>query len=308
MIRNVWRLQGLNAFVNDGVRKGCRSLSTVVSNRNVSTSSSASTSTSSSKVEEEDNLVKIEIDNNIATLILNRKPVNSLSFELLTAISSSIKEVEKDRKVNSLIIKSSSRATFSAGLDLTELYNPSPTRLPKFWRSFQQLFIDLYGSRLATVAAIEGHAPAAGCMIALSCDNRVMGNKAGVIGLNESKFGICAPPWLGQLMLRSIGFRNGEKALALGTLYTPQEALSLGLVDRVVEQEDVLGVAREVAEEWSAIPPHALVACKTLSRKEFIDDLIQNRDEDVDYFCNFITNDKVQAGLGAYLESLKNKK
>jgi 3,2-trans-enoyl-CoA isomerase len=96
----------------------------------------------------------------------------------------------------SMILASGLPSIFSAGLDLTELYKPDPSRLPKFWESFQQLYFDLYGSRLATIAAMNGHAPGAGCMIALSCDYRIMSK--GKIGLNESKLGICAPPWLGQ--------------------------------------------------------------------------------------------------------------
>jgi 3,2-trans-enoyl-CoA isomerase len=95
-----------------------------------------------------------------------------------------------------MILTSSLPSIFSAGLDLTELYKPDPSRLPKFWESFQQLYIDLYGSRLAIIAAMNGHAPAAGCMLALSSDYRIMSK--GKIGLNESKLGICAPPWLGQ--------------------------------------------------------------------------------------------------------------
>ncbi len=234
--------------------------------------------------------------------------INDHAISRCTALSTSLKTLENNPKVKSVVITSSS-PTFSAGLDLTELYQPSPERLNKFWTSFQQLFIDLYGSRLATVGAINGHAPAAGCMIALSCDYRIMADSGGaVIGLNESKFGIVAPPWLGQLMLRTVGFRTGEMALALGTLFQAQDALNVGLVDRVVKQQELMNECQKVAEEWGSIPSHARESCKLLARKEFIDDLIQNRDKDLAYFCNFITNEKVQMGLGAYLESLKKKK
>lgn len=58
----------------------------------------------------------------------------------------------------------------------------------------QQLYIDLYSSRLATVAAVQGHAPAAGCFLAMACDYRIMsagdGKKVPTIGLNETRLGI----------------------------------------------------------------------------------------------------------------------
>jgi 3,2-trans-enoyl-CoA isomerase len=104
--------------------------------------------------------------------------------------------LEANEKVQAMILTSGLNSIFSAGLDLTELYSPDADRLPRFWESFQQVFLDLYGSRLATIAAMNGHALAAGCMLALSCDYRIMSK--GTIGLNESKLGIAAPPWLGK--------------------------------------------------------------------------------------------------------------
>ena len=73
------------------------------------------------------------------------------------AISASLKQIESNPKIQSVIISSSNPAIFSAGLDITELISPSEERLLKFWNSLQQVYIDLYGSRLATIAAIQGH-------------------------------------------------------------------------------------------------------------------------------------------------------
>lgn len=234
------------------------------------------------------------------------------SFIRCEAISTAIKEIESNKKVQGMVLTSSNPSTLSAGLDLNELYNPDPARLTKFWTSFQQLFLDLYGSRLAVIGAIGGNAPAAGCMLALCCDYRIMAStpskgRPPVIGLNEAKFGIAAPPWLGALMLRTIGFRQGELALSLGTLYTPEQALAIGMVDAIVPGDEVMAKSREAALTWTKIPPHARVASKMLARKEYLDDLIVKRDEDVEHFSRFILNEKVQVNLGAYLESLKRK-
>ena len=126
------------------------------------------------------------------------------------AICSSIKNVEANPKIQSVVLASSNPTIFSAGLDITELVTPDKDRLPKFWNSLQQVYIDLYGSRLATVAAIQGHAPAAGCFLAMACDYRVMfagsinsetkKKHVPTIGLNETQLGIAAPPWMGQLL------------------------------------------------------------------------------------------------------------
>ncbi len=116
------------------------------------------------------------------------------------ALCYSLKTVEANPKIQSVILYSTNPKIFSAGLDIKELVAPDFVRLPRFWNSLQQVYIDLYGSRLATVAAIQGHAPAAGCFLAMSCDYRVMSagdvnsdtknRHVPTIGLNETQLGI----------------------------------------------------------------------------------------------------------------------
>ena len=125
------------------------------------------------------------------------------------ALCYSIKTVEANPKIQTVILSSTNPKIFSAGLDITELVAPDKDRLPKFWNSLQQVYIDLYGSRLATVAAIQGHAPAAGCFLAMACDYRVM--SAGdvnsdtskkhmpTIGLNETQLGIAGERYRGRV-------------------------------------------------------------------------------------------------------------
>jgi 3,2-trans-enoyl-CoA isomerase len=203
------------------------------------------------------------------------------------------------------VLSSSLSSVFSAGLDLTELYEPDPVRFPEFWKSFQQLYLDLYGSRLATIAAINGHAPAAGCMLALSCDYRIM--SAGNIGLNESKVGIVAPPWLGQQYIDTIGHRQAELTMSLGTLFSTQEALEIGLVDEVVA-DNVVDIAKQRAMDWVRIPPQARVAAKEFTRGRQINDMLKTRDFDTEQFCSFVSHKKVQKSLGSYLEQLAKRK
>jgi len=213
-------------------------------------------------------------------------------------------------EIQGLVLTSSNPAILSAGLELDELHNPDPDRLPKFWRSFQQVYIDLYGSRLSTIAAIQGHAPAAGCMLAMCCDYRIMAaseeGKGGRIGLNETLLGIAAPPWLGQLMVRTIGFRSAERALALGLLFGPEEALNAGLVDKVVPKGGVMEASQREAAKWASIPPQARVSSKLLARKEFIENI--DREKDTKDFCSFLLNDTVQENLKEYLDNLKKRR
>jgi 3,2-trans-enoyl-CoA isomerase len=191
------------------------------------------------------------------------------------------------------------------------MHKPDMKRLVMFWSSFQDLYLDLYGSRLACIAAMQGHAPAAGCMLAMSCDYRIMAETTEThrptIGLNESKLGIVAPPWLGQQMVDTIGRRQAELSLALGTLYSPEEALKIGLVDLVVPQDQVEAKASEAALQWAKIPAQARVASKRMIRKDRLDRLKASRSQDVEHFANFVITEQVQDSLTAYLDMLAKK-
>lgn len=75
-----------------------------------------------------------------------------------------------------------------------EMYKPDPEKVKLFWSTLQEVWLQLYGSAYPTAAAIHGHSPAGGCLMALSCEYRVMCPKL-TIGLNETRLGIMAPEW-----------------------------------------------------------------------------------------------------------------
>ena len=189
---------------------------------------------------------------------------------------------------------------------------------------------------------MNGHAPAAGCLLALMCDYRIMsagdgsGKNVPTIGLNETKLGIACSPWMAQMMVSTIGTRKTELALALGTLFPPQEALAVGLVDSIVPTQHesstattddneeglinllppqmkdyatnpVLQNAYTQAQVYAKIPPHARVASKMVIRDEPLFKMIAKRDEDLNHFCGFVTQKSVQKNLAMYVEAMKSK-
>ncbi|KAL7574931.1 hypothetical protein ACA910_010757 [Epithemia clementina (nom. ined.)] len=255
-------------------------------------------------------LTNLDTIHGVATLTMNNPPVNSLSLEMFHDLSKSIKAVEENPAMKAIVLESSNPAIFSAGLDLMELHNPKITRLSEFWSSFQQLYLDLYGSRLGCVASIQGTAPAAGCMLAMCCDYRVIAADAkSKIGLNETKLGIVAPPWLSRLFMDTVGRRQGELGLSLGSLYSPQQALSIGLVDEIIDDKNrVSERAFQVAMEFASIPPHALQASKFQVRSAALQQLGKDRDGDLSYFVDFMMRDNVQQSIDVYLQQLATRK
>ncbi|PNJ17013.1 ECI1 isoform 1 [Pongo abelii] len=236
-------------------------------------------------------------------------PVNSLSLEFLTELVISMEKLENDKSFRSVILTSDCPGVFSAGLDLTEMCGKSPAHYAEYWKAVQEMWLRLYQSNLVLVSAINGACPAGGCLMALTCDYRILAdNPRYCIGLNETQLGIVAPFWFKDTLENAIGHREAERALQLGLLFPPAEALQVGIVDQVVPEEQVQSTALSTIAQWMAIPDHARQLTKAMMRKATASRLITQRDADVQNFVSFISKDSIQKSLQMYLERLKEKK
>ncbi|XP_035694886.1 enoyl-CoA delta isomerase 1, mitochondrial-like [Branchiostoma floridae] len=261
-----------------------------------------------SSTSSENVLVSKDEKSGIATVRMNNPPVNSLNTALLLSLRSCFEELEKDKSCRALILTSNKPKVFCAGLDILELYQKSPDYVGQFWEKVQDMWLSLYGSRLVTMAAINGHSPAGGCLLSLACDYRIMAEGNFVIGLNETQLDLVAPFWLRQMMVDAIGYRQAEMALMVGALYPSNKALQLGLVDKLVPIEDVQTVAEEEVKNWLKIPDQARAITKMASRKPLLDELRKRKQEDIQTFRDETTRESVQLSIQQYLDKLKAKK
>ena len=101
------------------------------------------------------NIEVVTDDKGVATLSLNKAPVNSLNKEFLQALNASLAATSETAK--GLVLTSSLNSVFCAGLEITEMHQPDPVRLREFWSSLQDVWIQLYSYKLPTAAAITGH-------------------------------------------------------------------------------------------------------------------------------------------------------
>ncbi|NWJ07121.1 ECI1 isomerase, partial [Crypturellus undulatus] len=254
------------------------------------------------------NKILVELDEGagVATVKFKSPPVNSLSLDFLTELSISLEKLENNRACRGVIFTSAIPNVFSSGLDITEMCGKSTEHYAEFWRAVQRMWLGIYGSNMVTIAAINA---TGGCLVALSCDYRIMAdNPKFYIGLNESQLGIVAPFWFKDTFVNVVGHRIAERSLQLGTLHPAPEALQLGIVDELVPQEKLQDKAAAVLAQWLALPDHARQITKSMMRKSVLDRLVTHQEEDVQHFVSFTAKESIQKSLRKYMEMLSKKK
>ncbi|XP_053971817.1 enoyl-CoA delta isomerase 1, mitochondrial-like [Hylaeus volcanicus] len=243
----------------------------------------------------------------ITTISMARPPVNCLDKALVDALTTSLMEAQKNQS-KGVILTSSLPSVFSAGIDIMEMYNRSEKYLTEYWTLLQDMWLTLYGLEIPVAAAINGASPAGGCMLAISCEYRVLVEGKHTIGLNETKLGMSAPTWFKNLYIDTIGYRKAELALLKGTLFQPKEALEIGLVDELVaDKTSAIKKCEEYITSFKKIPALGLRATKKVLRTNNLLWLKENRKTDLNNFLALIQVPSVQAGLKLYIESLKKK-
>ena len=154
---------------------------------------------------------------------------------------------------------------FSAGLDLKEVVSLDPPGMARFLALLEDLVATLFAYPGPTVAAVNGHALAGGCVLALCCDHRVITSEPRVrIGLNEVALGVPFPPKTLAAVLHRVPPRSRDEVLLGAQLHAPDAALRLGLVDEIAA--DPLARARERLALLAAHPAEAYAATKRTLR------------------------------------------
>jgi len=154
---------------------------------------------------------------------------------------------------------------FSAGLNLKEVVSLEPTGMREFLALLDEMTRVLYEYPGPTVALVNGHAIAGGCVIALACDHRVMKQGTGArIGLNEVALGLRFPPKVLKMVQARVHRRYWERVILGADLFDADRALALGLVDEVSSEASTL--AGEHLARLAAHPRDAYARAKHLLR------------------------------------------
>ena len=251
-------------------------------------------------------LATIEHGNGILELRLDHPPANALNPALVHALCQAIETAPRDAA--RALVLSGAEGMFSAGLEVPELLKLDAGGMSAFWREFIELLHAIALSPLPMAAAITGHSPAGGAVLAIFCDTRIAAQGEFKIGLNEVQVGLPVPAVIYAAMKRLIGGRQAERLCLHGLLITPDEALRIGFVDQVLPMEQVIPAALEWCRSLLQLPPRAVAATRNLMRADLIalfGELGARSHEDL---MNVWFSDETQAAMRAMVAQLAARK
>jgi len=183
---------------------------------------------------------------------------------MVSGLLKALETAEQEPSVRALILTGAGSA-FSAGADLEFLKTVTTAGAEANYahsRELMRLFHRVYTFPKPTIAAIQGPAVAGGAGLATACDLAVLSETAR-IGYTEVKIGFVAA-LVGVILVRNVGEKHAKELLLTGKLVSAREAYRMGLVNRVVPQEQVLDEALGLAEEVIAGAPTSLALTKEL--------------------------------------------
>lgn len=205
----------------------------------------------------------------VRELRLARPPVNALNLPLIEALRTQLRTAI-GAKCGAVVL-SGTAGKFSGGLDLPELLTLDRATLAELWRQFFGLMKDIATAPIPVVAALTGHSPAGGTVLAIFTDYRVMAEGPYKLGLNEVQVGLPVPAVLVQTLAYVVGPRQAARLAVSGLLLGPAEALAVGLVDEVVPLERVVPRAVEWSQDLLTRPPEAMAETRRLARRPLLE-------------------------------------
>lgn len=241
----------------------------------------------------------------IHELRLANPPVNALNPELLRALHVAIKAAPDDGARG--LILSGRSGIFSAGLDVPSLLALDRTALGDVWRDLFGICAALACSPIPTVAALTGHSPAGGAVMAVFCDYRIMARGPYRIGLNEVQVGLPVPEVIQFALRRLIGRHRAERLLVAGTTLESEAAHAIGYVDELADVDDVVARALLWLGDLLKAPPLAQAETRRLARADLTALFADPAQLPIESFLDGWFGTEAQAVLSALVAKLKAK-
>jgi len=248
--------------------------------------------------------LKLSKQGNTAIVTFNNPPAHTWTKESLTALKNVVLELNDDKGIYALILTGDGEKFFSAGADLTLFADGDKNVAAEMADIFGQAFETLSQFRGVSIAAINGYAMGGGLEVALACDLRVAESHA-QMALPEATVGLLPCAGGTQNLQILVGEGWTKRMILCGERIKADKALTIGLVEEVVESGQGMTKALELAAKVAHQSPVAVAACKTLVQKHRCMPLAQALPQERQAFVDLFNTEDQAEGVNAFLEKRK---
>jgi enoyl-CoA hydratase len=240
------------------------------------------------------------VEDAIATVTVDHPPVNALNRAIWMRIGEIFEEIGERRDVRVAIVTGAGDKAFVAGADITELGALKRFDGEAYSRLCQESLNKVEFCRLPVIAAVNGFALGGGCELMAACDIRIGSQKAR-IGLPEINLGIIPGAGGTQRVARIVPKGYAKLLVMSGDMIPAEEALRIGLLDKVVPPEKLMEEARSLAQKLAAKAPKALEMAKKTVNEGIGVSLREGLDLEARYFGVLCGTEDKNEGVDAFL-------
>jgi enoyl-CoA hydratase/carnithine racemase len=244
-------------------------------------------------------LVRLEGAGRVAEIVLASPPVNSLSLDFLAELEAAVAGIPEEARA--VLVRSEVPGIFLAGADIRFLVESSIDELMPYVKRLQDVFRAVEAHPYPVVAAVDGHCLGGGLELALCCDVRIVAEGSS-LGLPEVTLGIFPAAGGTQRLPKAIGQARARELLLTGRRIDAEEALRIGLANRVVPAGGAETVAREVAGELAAGAGEASAAIKRLALEALDTPIDEGLRRELEEWREVRLSVNAQEGLNAFFE------
>lgn len=254
--------------------------------------------------------IVLQKEDKVAVLTISRpKALNALNSETLKELDLAIDEIAEDDKIYAVILTGEGKA-FVAGADIAEMKDLDVMGGRKFGNLGNKVFRKLETLEKPIIAAVNGFALGGGCELSMACDIRIASSKA---KFGQPEVGLGITPGFGgtQRLPRLVGLGMAKELIYTAKIINADEALRIGLVNKVVEPENLLSEAKALANTIAGQAPIAVSFCKAAINKGMQIDIDSALSYESEIFGECYATEDQKNGMTAFIEKtekcFKNK-
>lgn len=248
-------------------------------------------------------ILKEDIKDNIALITISRpEAMNALNTRFFEEMDSMVASISTNKDVSVMVITGEGKA-FVAGADIAEMVDMNPEQGTAFSKKGQNTFASLEKLEVPVIAAVNGFALGGGLELAMGCDFRIASTKA-KFGQPEVNLGL-TPGYAGtQRLPRLVGMADALYLLMSADMIGAEDALRIGLVQKVFEPEQFMEEVMKIAKNIAAKGPNAVKKVKKVTRQGVNTDFESGSDLEAKEFGSLFGNEG-EKGMRAFLEKRK---